>query len=396
MNVDSLASSIGGLGQRDFRNVVALVLKELFDLIPVSVDGRLDGGSDWRLFSNRGDSTSAAYQDTTQEGDWESKAFKDAEKALNELGATRYFFLTSRTHSNIKLRQLEDRITSNLHIPATCIGGREIAGLIVEKGLIGEYLNAVDAPEAPAPTSRPDFREIALHAYATLGQDAHELKNTVYDDSILNTSFHLGPLGREELLRETINLLGCEDDRKQRIHRRVDSLLTRGMLVSVTDKKIGLSPLAQTELENAERIYLKEFDSLVSAQASLMEHEHNLPWSRRDSEKVSVYLARAFIQRQLDSAQKARITLDATGLFRNLGDPVQDLRDYLREKSVPPARVQATIAEMLEHAKDLPIVKKLSRVALYVALEGGDPISCAKAIGAPSPKTSEVFWGSVR
>ena len=44
---------------------------------------------------------------------------------------------------------------------------------------------------------------------------------------------------------------------------------------------------------------------------------------------------------------------------------------------------EATIEELIEQSKDLPIVNKLARTAIFVALEGSDILSSAKAIGAP-------------
>jgi len=384
MDAETLANNVATLGRRDFRNVVSLLLTEVFNLIPVNVDGPYDGGSDWRLFKGSGDSTSIACQDTVQADNWERKALEDAEKAVNKLGAARFFFMTAKKRSNIKLRQLEDQITTRFGVPATCIGGKEIAEFIVARNLVSEYLNCIGAPQASRGGQRIDYQEIALYAYSMLGQDTHNLRNTVYDDSILNTCYRLGPLERDELIEECVTLLGCEANRATRIRSRIDSLLTRGNLTSFKDRRITLSPHSQAELENAERVYLKEFTSLSSAQASLMKSEYNVPWTQEDSEQLSVYLARAFIQAQLETAKEARITLEATGLFKNLGDPLQDMRDYLRQKSVPPGSVDATIKEMFEHAEDLPIVKKLARAALFVALEGADPISSSKAIGASS------------
>src|SRR5262249_27630047 len=50
---------------------------------------------------------------------------------------------------------------------------------------------------------------------------------------------------------------------------------------------------------------------------------------------------------------------------------------------IPSRQVQDVLDELVQQARNLPLIKKLTRAAVYVSLEGADPVSSAKAIGAP-------------
>jgi hypothetical protein len=69
-------------------------------------------------------------------------------------------------------------------------------------------LDAINAPLAKGVGDKPDQQEIALHAYAIIGKDSQDLKNTVYDDTILITLYNSEePLDREVLIKKSISLL---------------------------------------------------------------------------------------------------------------------------------------------------------------------------------------------
>ena len=382
MDVDTIKNNIISLGRTDFKKVIYLVLPKIFNLKVVNVDGKNDGGSDWLIFKDEGGSHAIAIQDTVQANQWETKAKKDAQKAV-ESGADRFFFITPKSISRLTFTQLEESITSTYKIPCTCLGAKEISELIVNANLVTNFLDAIDAPLATGVAQRLDKQEICLHAYVVLGQDSDNLKNTVYEDSILITLYNDGPSTRDVLVEKVIDLLSCEQSRDSQIQRRIDSLLTRDKLITIHDRKLSLAPDTQKDLENAERIYLQEFNSLVSAQTSLMESEHKISWSLADSQKASVLLAKVFIEQQLESAKSAKLKMTAMGLLKNVNQSFQKLKDFILSSGVPKDKLDDTIKEMLIQAQDLPIVKKLSRAAIFVALEGVDAISGAKAIGAP-------------
>jgi hypothetical protein len=181
------------------------------------------------------------------------KLWKMQKKAVRKTGATRYFFLSPRTYSPLALRQLESNITKELNIPATCLGGREIAEFIVDAGLTRAFLDAIDAPLAAGIAARPDNREILLHAYSNLSPDKHKHQIEIYDESLLLAAKINGPLTRASLVGATIALLSCPEERAEKLSARVGVLLSRRHLYQIANKQIIIDRAVSDEIDLSER-----------------------------------------------------------------------------------------------------------------------------------------------
>ena len=120
IDAEEIQKRLVTLGQRNFRRVVALVLKRVLNYDSINVDGSGDGGSDWLAYQQGGQRLRLAIQDTVQAG-WEKKALDDAKKAKKELGVNSYLFFTNRPHQQTTATQLENKIT------------REMAGKVLER-----------------------------------------------------------------------------------------------------------------------------------------------------------------------------------------------------------------------------------------------------------------------
>ncbi len=110
MDQETITNHIKHLSKAKFDALAGLVLRNCFNFTPINVDGSGDGGSDIRLFADQANNQiarSIALQMTVQEKDWKEKAFDDARKSKDKLGATRYFFLSSRAHQQTSLREVE-------------------------------------------------------------------------------------------------------------------------------------------------------------------------------------------------------------------------------------------------------------------------------------------------
>ena len=383
MDKDTITNLVRNLGRRDFQKTLQLILTKLFRLQVVNVDGPKDGGADWRLFKDQGGSLSVAVQDTIQKSGWEKKAIEDAEKAVHKIGAKRYFFLTTNNPPDTTLKSLENDITSKLAIPATCLGASAIAAFIVDYQLTTDFLDAIGAPLAAGLASRPDAQEISLYAYLTMGKETQDLRNTVFDDTLLLLLYKEGDLLRTELVEKTVQTLQCDEKRTVRLNSRVDSLLARGdIVISPDPKKVKIGDAAKEKLTNAERIYLKEFQSLASAQSDIM-NKYVKNWGQTDAEQLSVLITRTFIQKELESIQNGKINLVNTGMIKHTGGAYDLMKEYLQRRGVISNKINEIALELVNQAKELPIIKKLAQAAVFVTLEGSEPLSMSKALGAP-------------
>lgn len=382
---DTLQNFIVNTSRQKFSAVTRLVLREIYGLEVTDVDGKGDGAADYIVIPRDGGPRTFVSQVTVQKSGWKNKALRDAETAVREFKCTRYMYLTTRGHESTAFRELENEIHQTHKIPATCLGGREIADMILERGLLSQALDSLDIPVPSSVRDRPDRREILLHAYVALGEEAADLREQVYDDTILLVLRDRGRLSRRDLIGQAVEWLGCDLSREGRFESRIDSLLTRRLLIRDRDgDTLDLSDTSRQSLTNAERVYIAEMDSLASSQASLIEKQFGVAWPTDSARHCAVLLSRAFIKKQLGTLESAGGLPNSLGLLRDLGDPVQELRDYLATANIPVGAVQDVVQEFASNAASLPIIHKLTRSALYALLEGRHPLQTCRSLGVSS------------
>lgn len=240
MEKETIARHIKALSKSDFDAVVTLLFQEFFNLKAINVDGPGDGGSDMRCFVTAKEQrvwAATATQVTVTNKSWKQKAKEDAKKAVRELGATQYYFLTSHGHSSGDLRKLEIEILSEVEVPAVCMGANEIAGLIHDGELIREFADVIDLQLDVPLKNRPDRQEMLLHAIAGLSDEKKNFRDGVYDDALLVTLFEADcPLSRPQLIANASELLGLTVEFQQSLDRRIDALLAKGRFVPPGDQ----------------------------------------------------------------------------------------------------------------------------------------------------------------
>lgn len=383
MDQDTIENYVKHLGKRDFDALTRLVLQEFFGLRAIDVDGKGDGGSDYLLFLDDNNKSCVAVQRTVQDDRWADKALEDARQATIKRGALRYFFVTSRAHESTALLNLENRITSVLGIPATCLGATELAGIIVQQGLLREFADAIGLSLTIPSTDRPDRAEMLLHAYIALGSDRSELRDEVYDDSLLIVLHESeAAMQRADAVLGAAELLRADEITKERLDRRVDSLLTRGAIEITGSSELLLSKGKALELRIADAIYDRELEGLASAQSQILQDHCGIQWSQSQCAQAATLLSRCFIQRQLRAAEHTSAALTRTGLSRAIGDPDSELRQFLAEAGVARSQITQVLDDFVAVASNLPIIKKLTKAVTYVATEGRDLLKSSRVLGA--------------
>ena len=245
MDRETITNLLKSSSKAAFDRVVDVLFEQVFHLRPVNVDGKGDGGVDRRLYGVSGSPTSAAIAVTTQEADWKAKAERDAQKAVSGEDITAFYYLTSRDRDPVELRSLANQLARTTGIPVQCLGAREIADLLISTKLEDTLLDALGIPRPVARESRPDVGERALFSYIVLSPDVRELRASVIADSILNCLFsHTQALTRADLVSATKDFLGATDKRTPQIESAIDSLLTRGRLLSLPSGNIELVAVA--------------------------------------------------------------------------------------------------------------------------------------------------------
>lgn len=93
MNQETIERHINSLGKTDFDAVIFLVMKKVFNMIPIDIDGKGDGGLDFRFFENDYKKRIGCQKSVVKE-QWKSKAFRDAQKAKEYYPITQFYFFT--------------------------------------------------------------------------------------------------------------------------------------------------------------------------------------------------------------------------------------------------------------------------------------------------------------
>lgn len=386
MDQDTIENHIKSLGKRDFDAVARMILVEFFGLTAIDLDGAGDGGADMLPFADRFSNriwASLAIQKTVQEKQLEKKVLADASKAKTQLGAQRFFFLTSRAHQSTTLRDLENTISSHHNMSATCFGAKEIAGTIVERKLLRQFAEAIGLQMNLSVSDRPDRAEILLHAYIALGTDRFDLKNEVYDDSILIALHEAGTaMSRDNVVLKAAGLLGVGAGTKERLAGRIDSLLVRSHIHAAGAGMVSLSNEMKLQLHTADAIYVKELKSLASAQSQILKDTCDLDWSDSQCETAASLLARWFMQRQIMAAEHTSVALAKTGLSRTLGDPSSDLKELLSVAGVAPGHMSQVFDQFVDVAAGTSLIKKLTKAVTFVATEGQELLKASRVLGA--------------
>lgn len=380
MDVETLANHITKLGKQYFDKACNVVLSEVLNLTPINIDGSYDGGTDI-VSINDGQREKVAYQITTQKTDIKNKAYRDAKKAIDKLKVQKFYFLTTYNLTEIDQVLIQTEISQDLGITAICFSPKIIAGLILSKGKLNKFLDVVDLPLPRQHGIIVDMKEKALHSYSVFSDDAGKLKYSVYEDTILFSLYNKS-MTENELIDFVISFLNLNDESESIIRKRIGSLFGKTLIKRDENGLITLLPEAFDEFKNRQSLYEIELNNLSSAQTDLMK-DFELTWTAEESKKISLWIANAYIANQLENLKDINASIINNNFYNISENGVSKIKNYfIKEKSVSISIAEDVTNALLDMASTHPLINKISRASVYVALDGNNPITSAKAIGA--------------
>ncbi len=387
MDQDTLANHLARCGQREFEIACKLILQDVLNLNVINVDGANDGGTDYISLGSGGVRDKVAYQITTQKTDVKNKAYRDAKKSISKLGVKRYFFLCTYNLSEVECRRLEGEITSELDLPTSVYAPTVIAGLMIDGKLVRRFLERTGlVSDDYSDQNRFDYREVALHCYSFLSKDARNLKKEIYDDSLLLVlSGYPEGLEKEDIIEKAINMLALPSSKEYFLSRRIDSLMGRQLIFKKGEGELLVASSKMiSDVADRKTLYDRELEDLFSAQKDRLGHYH-VEWTKDDARQASVWIANTHMGWQLKALESANANL-ADNFFNRIDKNGRNsLRDFLKkEKQVRKEDVDKIIDELLQHAATHPLIMKITRASVYLALEGSNPMVACKAIGVES------------
>ena len=380
MDIETLTNHISKLGKQYFDKVCNLVFLEIFRYTAINIDGSYDGGTDIVTIKD-GQRERIAYQITTQKTDIKNKAYRDAKKAIEKLSIDKYYFLTTYNLSEIESRMIEYEISKDLGIKASCFSPRLIAGLILSENKLNKILDAINYPLPRQHGNIVDIKEKALHSYSLFSDDASKLKYSVYEDTIL-FSLYKNSMSEDELINSVITFLNLNEDTRDFIKRKINSLFGKSSVEKEENGNIILSPKSFEDLENRQKLYEKELANLSAAQTDLLK-EKNIPWTEDESKKISLWIANAYIANQFENLKDINASIVNRDFYNISENGAFKIKNYfIKHKSIQEDIADEITNELLEMASSHPLITKISRASVYVALDGNNPIISSKAIGA--------------
>ena len=334
----------------------------------------------------QGKRNSCAYQVTTQKTDIERKAYGDAKKAIEILGVDQFFFLPTYKLNEIETRKLERTISDELAIRATVFSPKVMAEFVIEHKLVRKFLQLTGVEDCVKQSKDSiDYLEMALHTYTFLSSDARSLKSQIYDDTLLyilsNSEFGKT---REELIGEAKDLLKLSEAKAAMLNGRIDALMQRGNVKKVDNGNVALSSSMAEDIALRKNLYNTEQSTFYSAQMDLLK-DYGVKWDENESKQSSVWLANAIINQQISGLASAGAKI-TNPLFKNTRKHGLDkLRTYLStKKKIDTVTIEEVLKRMVAMASRHPLVVKVVRASVYIALEGAKPLAAAKSLGVNS------------
>ena len=384
MDKETLTNHISKLGKLYFEVACKIVLRDIFNLSVFNVDGANDGGTDFSEIDKFGKRTPVAYQITTQKTDIKNKAYRDAVKSIKKLKVNRYYFLSTYILSETEIRMLENQISVDLDIQCICFDASTIAALILKENKLMTFLQETNYP-MPSNQAKvtTDYREMALHSYTLLSSDSNQLKDNIYDDTILFVLSNSSAIEENEIISEVKNFLELNDGKENILKRRIGALFGKEKLIRNGEGKIELNVSAKSDIDSRKEIYSRELSNLVAAQTDLL-RDYGIDWDSNDSKTISVWIADTFVSQQLANLKEIKASIVSHPIFKNFDNSgIYKLRKYiLTKKKVSDEDLNKIIEELLNLASNHPLITKIIRASMYLALQGADPISSAKSLGA--------------
>lgn len=380
MDRESLSLTISGFDKKQFEQTIAMVLQ---DSLGISAE------NEESLILKKGVKKTISdpvlyhiFMDKRTEVD--SALLK---KKIREYKINRLFFIFKYKLSNAELLQKGIHYEKEYGISIDCMCSSTLAELIIENNLESKlFSDGIDYRQISS--SDIDYLTAAFHSMTIASADVKDLKGKVYDDAILFIVSSNQCMNKEDLTKEVLDFLKLPKEKDEVIMKRIDSLLTRGLMHK---ESVGfvLLPSVKIDIEARKKAYLYELSSLTSAQIDLMRNEYNVDWNEDDSKKIATLLAFSAIDNQIRILREAKTKIEHPIFLMAKNSDKKILAFLKQEKGLDEEKSNEALENLAQLAATHPLIIKITRACIYLALEGSNPLSSAQALGAN--KWSDFF-----
>lgn len=391
-----IMNELSAIGEKSFDIVISFVLREILGRTVVNVNGRGDGGCDFRelsrdgakceLFSEQSHRGIRIVQVTVQKNGWKEKALKDARTAKEKYGNVQAFqFFTSRPRSLVELKKLESEIFSQVGVFAECYGARELASLIYDAHAFTRLALLLGRKVPDDIEGKPSLRLRFLHSLFAFHKQRGDVRSEMYDVVLLHRLYEKGASTVDDLVKYTEGFLKREG-RRDEIKSRIDSLLN-GKMVK-TGGILILSTEAKEDIDVANQSFGVELDALSRAVAfALNKFRLNAIVDRAKSIDIALALARKFAFEQCKKLNE----VCGSNIVPLPMDFSRDIELNRLLISFGAKTVDAIRNELIELASKNTLIKRLANAVVFAWSEYGKGFCSILSLGQYDWKRVDVI-----
>lgn len=382
MDRESLTLIINGFDKQKFNQTVSIVLQDILAISAINEDSLIVKKDMQETIPS-----SILYHLSIDKRSVIDPAL--LKKKIRIYKIQRIYFFFKYNLSDAELRKKDILFTMEYGIPVTCMCSSTLAEFIIESNMESKLFSDGDDFRQIS-SSDIDYLTAAFHSMTIASTDVNDLKGKVYDDAILFKVALKSYERKEDLASGVLDFLKLSEEKYEIIMKRIDSLLSKGQIHKETEGFV-LLPSILKDIETRQKAYLYELDSLTSAQVDLMRTDYNIDWNENDSKKIATLLAFSAIENQIRTLQEAGSEVDHA-IFRMVKNSDRKILGYLQKvKNLDEDKANEALENLAQIAAYHPLIIKITRACIYLALEGSNPLSSARALGASKWKDFNVM-----
>ena len=369
MRKEVIINLIKNFGPQDMSFVAMLIMRKAWGVGPINVDGPGDGGQDV-IFTSCEKNDTQAVQITAQGKGWQGKIKADLRK-INKLRHIDCFtvFVKHELFDKDK-RKVSSEIWSEFKTHCNLYGARELASLIVEHGLVGDFCSEIIYNSGGKSRNVEQNGALkALYAYYSLSEDSKNFTKEIINSAILYIVSEYGEISQPDLVNSVMRLLLLDESRAEEVESRIVGLLSTDKLSKKHERVITLSPETKTEVDLSSEAYNRALlrfgsfcDEIIQEYAGIRVGEL--------SYKIALTVAKCYVQQQIESAKNALIEVRMSGLSGSFVSAYDELRATLLQSNIPDKVTDVVADKILSAAAGSEIVNQLTAAVLYVGLRG--------------------------
>lgn len=382
MDKESLTLIINGFDKQKFNQTVSIVLQDILAINAINED-RLVLKKDMQETIP----SPILYHLSIDKCSVIDSALLKKKIRIYKIQQIYFFFKYNLSDAELRKKDILFNMEYGIHV--TCMCSSTLAEFIIESNMENKlFSDGVNFRQISS--SDIDYLTAAFHSMTIASTDVNDLKGKVYDDAILFMVASKFYKIKEELASGVLDFLKLPEEKYEIIMKRIDSLLSKGQIRKETEG-FTLLPSILKEIETRQKAYFYELDSLTSAQVDLMRTDYNIDWNENDSKKIATLLAFSAIENQIRILQEAGSEIDHA-IFRMVKNSDKKILRYLqRVKNLDEEKANEALENLAQIAASHPLIIKITRACIYLALEGSNPLSSARALGASKWKDFNVM-----